>query len=97
MARVAKKDTFAYEHVGVQPGDDTEVRRAVFAGQVVPDHYRVENAGDVEEVDLPRFGLGAAPHGYKGQIMADGSLRDAEPAVEAEVASESASSAKSKK
>lgn len=68
MARVVKKDTFLYEEVN--PHGD-KVRRQVFAGQMVPDHY-IEGddtaKGAIEEVDHPRGpGLGAGAHGYPHQ------------------------------
>lgn len=45
MARKATKDTFATETVG-----GVEVRRRVFAGDVVPEQYDVEG-GSVEEFE----------------------------------------------
>lgn len=75
MARRAIKDTFAFEQVGLAPGDDTEVRRQVIAGQPIPDHYRVEDSDAfVEEEGAPVVGLGAAPHAYKHQVGSDGQL-----------------------
>lgn len=48
MARKATKDTFAIEDVG-----GVEVRRQVFAGDVIPSQYQVEE-GSFEEFDDPR-------------------------------------------
>lgn len=75
MARIATKDAFAWERVGLVPGDDTEVRRQVFAGQPIPDHYRVEGDG-FREGGPPVVGLGAAPQGYKHQVGDDGQITD---------------------
>jgi hypothetical protein len=75
MARRAVNNGFAYEQVGMTPGDDTEVRRQIFVGQIVPDHYRVENEGDVVEEELPVFGLGAAPQEYKHALGKGASSR----------------------
>jgi hypothetical protein len=44
MARRATKDTYATEDMG----GGTLVRRKVFAGTEVPDHYEVEDKGSVE-------------------------------------------------
>ena len=76
MARRATKETFVYEPVGLVPGDDTEVRRKVFAGDVVQDNWRAEDEGAVEEVDLPMHGLGAAPQAYKSQLDETGAVHD---------------------
>lgn len=77
MARRATKDTFAFERVGIAPGDESEVRRQVIAGQLVPDHYRVEDGSAVEETDgPPGVGLGAAPQSYKHQLDENGRLRE---------------------
>lgn len=80
MSRRATKDTFAFEAVG----PDLEVRRKVFAGQLVPDEYRVENDRDVEDVGevaptgYPHQytrGKGGTAHGYKRPETAAGSTR----------------------
>lgn len=80
MARVANRDTFMYERVGIQPGDDTEVRRQVIAGQPIPDHYLVgedTDEGALEEVEgAPVVGLGAAPQAYKHQLDDRGQLKE---------------------
>jgi hypothetical protein len=78
MARIATKDTIAFEHVGVVPGDDTVVRREVKAGGYVPDNWDLEDEGAAEESDsFSCTGLGAAPHGYPHQIDPEtGKLKD---------------------
>jgi hypothetical protein len=68
MPKRATKTTFAYEPVGLTPGDNTEVRRQIVAGQFVPDHWRPENEADLSEEDIPYVGLGAAPQSYKHQL-----------------------------
>lgn len=53
MAKKALKNTYGYEVVG-----GVEVRRLIVAGDVVPDHYRVESADDFEptgEAAAPEF------------------------------------------
>lgn len=77
MALRVTKNTFLYEQVNPH---GQMVRREVFAGQMVPDHY-VEGddteSGAIEQVDAPATsvgGLGAAPHGYthqRGQSVKD--------------------------
>lgn len=54
MARRATKDTFAFEPAG----PDIEVRRKVFAGQMIPDGYRLESESAAEDVGE------SAPTGY---------------------------------
>jgi len=72
MARRALKDTYMYEAVS----PDAIVRRAVFAGQFVPDHYVTGEDSDEsaleDGVDGPKMvgfgaaaGFGAAPHENK--------------------------------
>ncbi len=68
MTRRATKDTFATEAVG----PDLEVRRKVFAGQLVPDQYdvpagAVEDIGDVGPTGYPHeytSGHGGTTHDY---------------------------------
>lgn len=43
MAKKALQNTYGYETVG-----GVEVRRLIVAGDIVPDHYRVESASDFE-------------------------------------------------
>lgn len=49
MARRATKDTYGTDDVG----GGTEVRRRVFAGDIVPDHWSVEE-GTTEEIPGPQ-------------------------------------------
>ena len=76
MARRATKDTYAFEPVGVVPGDDTVVRREIKAGWDIPDHYQLENEGDAEEYGGMVAGLGAAPHAYKHQLDEHGQVSE---------------------
>lgn len=64
MAQLVKKDTYLYEDAGY----GNMVRRQVFAGHYVPDHF-VEGddteAGALQEIDAPRGpGLGAGELNY---------------------------------
>jgi hypothetical protein len=79
MARKANKDTFVFEHVGVIEGDDTVVRRKVFAGDELLPQWEAENDSDVDEAEGQpnmQFGLGAAPHAYKSQLDESGAVKD---------------------
>ena len=76
MARRATKDMYVFEPVGLVPGDETEVRRKVFAGTILLDNWRAEDDGGVEEADVPMVGLGAAPHAYKEQLDDTGQIKD---------------------
>ena len=80
MARRATKDMYVFEPVGLVPGDDTVVRRKVFAGTRLADNWEPEEEGGVEEVDLPMVGLGAAPHAYKEQLDDTGQVKERAPA-----------------
>jgi hypothetical protein len=66
--RVAK-NTFMYEPVS----DDVLVRRAVFAGQLVPEHYIAgddteDGAVEVDGAGAPMVGFGAAAANYKHNV-----------------------------
>jgi hypothetical protein len=66
--RVAK-NTFMYEPVS----DDVLVRRAVFAGQFVPEHYIAgddteDGAVEVDGAGAPMVGFGAAAANYKHNV-----------------------------
>lgn len=77
MARRATKDMYVLEPVGLVPGDDTVVRRKVFAGTRLADNWEPEEgSGGVEEYDVPTVGLGAAPHAYKEQLDDTGQVKD---------------------
>ena|SRR5436305_15293253 len=79
MARRANKDMYVFENVGVIEGDDTVVRRKVFAGDELLPSWEPENDSDVEEGEGQpgmQFGLGAAPHAYKGQLDESGQVKD---------------------
>jgi hypothetical protein len=78
MAKLVKKDTFLYEPVN--PHGDV-VRRQVFAGQFVPDHY-IEgddtDSGAFEEVEAqsgPGLGAGQAVYPHQRGVSAEEQLR----------------------
>jgi hypothetical protein len=57
------------------PGDDTVVRRQVFAGGIVPDNWILED-DDTEEVPDTITGLGAAAPAYKHQVDEHGQVTE---------------------
>lgn len=78
MARLVKKDTFMYEEVN--PHGDM-VRRQVFAGQMIPDHYvdgEDTAAGAVEDVDHakgPGLGAGAQDYAHNRGVSVEAQLK----------------------
>jgi hypothetical protein len=67
---------YVFEPVGMVPGDDTVVRRKVFAGAYIADNWTPEDEGAVEDWDVPTVGLGAAPAAYKEQLDDTGVVKE---------------------
>jgi hypothetical protein len=81
VPRKATKDTYATEDIG-----GTEVRRQVFAGDIVPDSYQLEDDSteEVEDKSETRVGGQSAAGGEDDSSAAYGDSADPKQKVEAE-------------